>query len=139
MALGDETQERINRKIAGLHALGMSIGSDLESKARSNASWTDRTGDTRRKIHGGADKISNGTTVYLAHGSIVGLFMEEGTAPHVIRPVNKKALRFTSGGNEVFAKKVNHPGIKARPIVEPTGYSEKHNIVSQVRRYWENA
>lgn len=138
MSLGDETREKINRKVAGLHALGQNIGSNLEKQARSNASWTDRTGDTRRKIHGGADKTANGTTVYLAHGSIVGLFMEEGTAPHVIRPVNKKALRFTSGGNEVFAKKVNHPGIKARPVVEPTAQSNMPNIKQQVRRYWES-
>lgn len=138
MALGDATKGKINRKIAGLHALGSAIGSDLENKARSNASWTDRTGDTRRKIHGGADKRANGTTVYLAHGSIIGLYMEEGTAPHVIRPKNKKALRFTVGGSTIFAKSVNHPGIKARPIVEPTVQTSLPSIKQQVRRYWES-
>lgn len=138
MTLGSATSEKINRKVAGLYLLGQNIGSDLEKQARSNASWTDRTGNTRRAIHGGADKLNNGATIYLAHGSIVGLYMEEGTAPHVIRPKNKKALRFTVGGSTIFAKKVNHPGIKARPIVEPTADASWPTIKRQVRRYWEN-
>lgn len=36
-----------------------------------------------------------------------------GTAPYVIRPRNKKALAF---GN-VLTKKVNHPGLPARPML----------------------
>lgn len=139
MALGDKIKEDIERKIAGLHLLGENIGSDLEIKARSNASWTDRTGNTRRAIHGGADKTSKGVVSYLAHGSIVGLYMEKGTAPHVIRPKNKKALRFTVGGKTIFAKHVNHPGIAARPVVEPTVQSNLPSIKQQVRRYWESS
>lgn len=138
MTLGDVTKEKIDRKVAGLYLLGQNIGSDLEKQARSNASWTDRTGNTRRAIHGGADRKSSGTVVYLAHGSIIGLYMEKGTAPHVIRPKNKKALRFTSGGSTIFAKRVNHPGIKARPIIDPTAESNLPRIKRQVRRYWEN-
>lgn len=43
-----------------------------------------------------------------------GVFIEEGTRPHVIRPRFKKCLRFVSrSGDIVFAKKVNHPGNKA--------------------------
>lgn len=138
MALGDETIDKIDRKNAGLYQLGKSIGGGLEGQARSNADWIDRTGNTRRAIHGGADKTTLGTTVYLAHGSKVGLFFEEGTKPHEIRPKNKKALRFNVGGNTVFAKKVNHPGMKARPIVEPTVDSSWADIKKQVRKYWEN-
>lgn len=37
----------------------------------------------------------------------------EGTAPHLIKPLTKKALRF--GGR--FAKKVNHPGLPSRPLL----------------------
>lgn len=36
-----------------------------------------------------------------------------GTAPHLIAPLNKKALKFGGG----FAKKVNHPGLPARPLL----------------------
>jgi hypothetical protein len=37
----------------------------------------------------------------------------DGTGAHVIRPRRRKALRFVSGGQIVFARKVQHPGTKA--------------------------
>lgn len=120
MTLGDKIKSDIQRKIVGLQSLGLAIGKDLEREARSNASWTDRTGNTRRAIHGGADKSRKGVVAYLAHGSEVGLYMEVGTRPYEIRPRRKKALRFVVDGNEVFAKRVNHPGISPRPVVGPT-------------------
>lgn len=46
-------------------------------------------------------------------GAYYGVYVDQGTDPHVIRPRNAKALRFTIGNKVVFAKKVNHPGTKA--------------------------
>ena len=43
------------------------------------------------------------------------LFVHWGTKPHVIRPKNKKVLRWAAGGRFHFAKQVNHPGTKADP------------------------
>lgn len=43
------------------------------------------------------------------------LWVHWGTKPHVIRPKNKKALRWAAGGKFAFAGKVNHPGNKADP------------------------
>lgn len=40
------------------------------------------------------------------------IFVQLGTRPHVIRPKNKKALRWASGGKFFFAGKVNHPGYR---------------------------
>lgn len=37
-------------------------------------------------------------------------FVHWGSKPHVIRPKNKKALRWPSGNGFVFAKFVHHPG-----------------------------
>lgn len=39
-------------------------------------------------------------------------YVEFGTAPHEIRPKNAKALRFTVGGQVVFARVVHHPGTR---------------------------
>lgn len=39
---------------------------------------------------------------------------ERGTGPYVIRPREKKALKFIKGDKVVFAKRVMHPGQKAR-------------------------
>lgn len=52
-------------------------------------------------------------------GQPYGVYMEYGTRPHVIMPVNAKALRFISGGQVVFAKMVNHPGTAPRPFMGP--------------------
>jgi len=39
-------------------------------------------------------------------------FVIFGTQPHVIKPKNKKALRWVGPGGFVFAGKVNHPGYR---------------------------
>lgn len=41
----------------------------------------------------------------------------DGAKPHVIRPRRKKVLKFQSGGQTVFARKVNHPGNRANPFL----------------------
>ena len=38
--------------------------------------------------------------------------VEAGSKAHVIRPKNGKYLRFTAGGNVVYAREVRHPGAK---------------------------
>lgn len=45
------------------------------------------------------------------------VFVHWGTRPHVIRPRNKKALRWAGGGGFIFAKFVNHPGYKGDPFL----------------------
>jgi len=48
-------------------------------------------------------------------------FQEEGTAPYTIEPTDPKGfLAFMIGGKQVFAKKVNHPGLKARHPMQST-------------------
>ena len=49
-----------------------------------------------------------------------------GTRPHVIRPRRARALRFTVGGQTVFATRVNHPGTRpndfwTRPLERLSG------------------
>jgi hypothetical protein len=40
------------------------------------------------------------------------LFVHWGTKPHKIKPKNKRALRWASGGAFAFAREVSHPGNK---------------------------
>ena len=42
-------------------------------------------------------------------------FVHWGSKPHVIKPKNKKALRWPGRGGFVFAKFVRHPGYKGDP------------------------
>lgn len=37
-------------------------------------------------------------------------YLEEGTGPHDIFPVNKRFLKFTKDGKTIFSKHVHHPG-----------------------------
>lgn len=42
----------------------------------------------------------------------------EGTKPYVITPKRARLLSFTGpDGNRVFARRVNHPGLPARPLI----------------------
>ena len=49
----------------------------------------------------------------------LGFLLENGTAPHMIYPVNAKALHFVIGGEDIFTKYVKHPGFKAMPHFIP--------------------
>jgi phage gpG-like protein len=42
---------------------------------------------------------------------------QRGTRPYTIVPKNKQALSFMTTSGRVFAKKVNHPGLVARPFI----------------------
>lgn len=46
-----------------------------------------------------------GLTTYLG-------YEHDGTAPHIIRPRRRRALRFITGGRVVFARQVRHPGTR---------------------------
>lgn len=48
-------------------------------------------------------------------------YLEYGTRPHVIRPVDKEYLHFTTReGDEVFTKRVDHPGTKPYGMIRVT-------------------
>jgi hypothetical protein len=98
-----------------------------------------KTGNLGRSIRIGAVSAREAETIASAHYAI---FVETGTKAHDIRPKNKKALSWKTGGGkrqtvEVggrvffaegakrrkkqvhFAKRVRHPGTKAKPFMVP--------------------
>ena len=46
------------------------------------------------------------------------VYVEKGTAPHEIRPVNASVLAFEAGGGVVFTRLVRHPGTKPNPFMQ---------------------
>ncbi len=46
------------------------------------------------------------------------VFVEKGTAPHEIHPVNASVLAFEANGKLVFTPLVKHPGTQANPFME---------------------
>lgn len=60
-------------------ALEMKAGeyaSQLQTDAQTNARWTDRTGEARRRLRGSYEVVSNGYKLVLAHGVDYGIWLE---------------------------------------------------------------
>ena len=76
-----------------------------------------KTGALYRSI--GYKVASNGYSSKIVINASHGIFIENGTKAHIIKPKRCKALKFTSGGKVIYAKKVRHPGTKANPFLEP--------------------
>lgn len=87
-----------------------------------------KTGNLGRSIRLGSVTSKMAETVATAN---YAAFVERGTRPHEIRPRKRKALRFATGGSARlsgsprtggqvrFAKRVQHPGTKAKPYMLP--------------------
>lgn len=70
-------------------------------------------------------------------------FLEYGTKPHVIEPVDKEALKFEVGGDEVFAKSAYHPGTRPLGFVRKTkdelrewATREHDKLKARIKKIW---
>lgn len=134
--LSTKLVDYINRKLAGTHTILLNSAGIMESEAKRNARWTDRTSHARQSIRSGVEGRGRELTLFLAHGVKYGAFLEEGTPPHIIRPKNKKALYWKGAAHPV--KQVNHPGTKAYPILEDTIKSNKNRLINDIASWWAN-
>jgi hypothetical protein len=83
--------------------------------------------------------FSEGTLVGIVSASAPqALWVGEGTKAHLIQPKKKRALRWAAGGTGGdgwrFAKKVNHPGTKAKPFLKPALQSKREYIEGQFEK-----
>lgn len=87
---------------------------DVEDYVESQAATHHKTGALVRSIY--KRHIAGGWEVGhdLQHAPHA-VFVHWGTKPHVIRPKNKKTLRWPSGGAFSFARSARHPGYKGDP------------------------
>ena len=80
-------------------------------KHRKSGALVDAFGHGPKKIQGGWEIGADRQRAPHA------VFVHWGTRPHIIRPKNKKALRWAGGGGFIFARFVNHPGYKGDPFL----------------------
>lgn len=139
---GQGALEYMKRKKAGTYALVQHVSRQAEGDMKMGAPWKDRTTNTRRSLHSGVEKSNDKIIMYMAHGSKVGNYLEEGTgihgpigAPYDIVPVNGQALYWRGAKHPVHAIR-NHPGMKARPIVQPTAIKYKGELRDALLKWW---
>lgn len=92
-------------------------------------SFKNQTGNLRRSIFREVQSAARGK---IGVGEEYGFYVETGSGPHTIVPRKKKLLRFRINGKWVFAKKVNHPGSKPYPFMQP---AFENNIDKVVQEY----
>ena len=59
------------------------------------------------------------------------MFVEFGTPPHLIKPKNKKSLKFKGDAGDVFAKEVKHPGTRPNPFIRNTINNKMQQIIME--------
>jgi len=97
-------------------------------RARTTTAFKDRTGALRQSIESGTRGAFMGGTLegHVAARARHASYVNDGTAPHTIRPNSKnligktsrgRRLRFEVGGRTVYAREVKHPGTQATNFV----------------------
>lgn len=80
------------------------------------------------EVNVGGTEVIEGRDYLDDNRAYYGKYVHEGTRPHLIRPRNKKLLRWASGGRWHFAKWVNHPGTKADQFLYEAGKLQQDKI-----------
>ncbi|MBO1685422.1 hypothetical protein HJU46_04870 [Clostridium butyricum] len=141
--MGFKVIDYINRKKVGMGMLiGGIIAPTLVNKAKEKAYWKDRSSHARNGINGGVEGGGSQYSVYLAHGTEYGEWLEKGTGIYgptgkKIVPVKGKVLSWVdTDGERHFAKSVK--GIKPMPILKDTLNNNKEFIIEAVGKYWSD-
>lgn len=64
--------------------------------------------------------------------------LEYGTKPHVIEPKTAKVLHFKSDGQNVFTKRVNHPGTKPLAIMRNAALKVQKQVGGIFQKNFKN-
>ena len=99
--------------IAGKHigkAIALSVA--LVNRNAKLEAPVGKTGMLKSGIHSRINPLNGKVESTVGYG----VFVHEGTSPHIIRPVKKKALYWKGAAHPV--KLVRHPGTKANPFMK---------------------
>lgn len=131
-----EVIEKVQKKIFGTSVILDTAVLWGTNYIKSNASWTDRTGIAKAGIMG---ELSGGGTRWSLswfHSVFYGEWLENGTQPHVIIPVNAKALYWKGAAHPV--KKVNHPGTTGGKDFEKAKDIIADHVVDAIEDWWSD-
>lgn len=101
---------------------------DIQTEARRVHRFKTRSGNLERSID--VDINDNSKVAKVGFNKSIakyGVFQHDGTkGPYSIVPKTRKALRFVLNGKFAFAKKVEHPGLKANRFI--------HNAFNRMKK-----
>lgn len=110
---------------------------DVQERAREEHKFISRTDQAEGSIHttveGSGDHLAG--TVYTALPHAV--YQHQGTRSHTIVPRSKTVLRWSEGGQFVFAKRSQVKGIQADPFIFNAFDKEKPAIISRFKKVTE--
>ena len=109
-----------------------------------------RTGNLARSIQIGSVSATRAEVRATAN---YAAFVEMGTRAHIIRPRQRKALRWAprgqtrlsgtpkKGAQAIFAKRVNHPGTRAHPFMAPAirVAARAAGLMAHIVKAWNDA
>jgi hypothetical protein len=72
----DKLSDYKKNLLQAIFQLGKVFAARMEAYARSNARWTDRTGNARQGLTGKAVKTAAGVIIYLFHKMTYGIWLE---------------------------------------------------------------
>lgn len=91
--------------------------------------FKNQTGNLRRSIFRRVESALRGV-VGVATSAPYGAGVEFGTRPHTIYPKNGRYLAFkAASGQMVFARKINHPGSRPYPYMQPAFHDNLKTIL----------
>lgn len=114
-----EFEDAFATLLAGLRSAAHQALMGAVDAAHESARTTDLFKDgpdreLRKSLTKGIDGPMSG---FIRAGAKHARWVEDGTAPHDIRPKRASVLRFQIAGRACFSRMVHHPGTHARPFM----------------------
>lgn len=133
---GTELRRRLRALKLAFKPLGRAWADDFVTLARPQIPA--KSGKTRRSVRRRNATQKRATVV----ASYVAGIIDTGAKPHAIKARRANGLVFEGrGGRTIFAKKVNHPGVRAKPFRKRTALEalRRNPMAEAVVKAWNEA
>lgn len=107
----------------------------IQVDARLHHDFKPKSGNLERSVNITVEQSGLSGKVFLDKGvASYGEYVHDGTKPHTIKPVKRKALYFVKGGQSYFSRSgVNHPGTKPDQFLYEAADRQEGFIMARLR------
>jgi hypothetical protein len=131
----DGVSQELGRLVPKSERAVLLLAERVHELARRGADAHFKTGALVESLGHGPKKIPGGWEIgHNRQRAPHAAFVHWGTRAHVIKPKQRKALRWVAGNGFAFAKKVNHPGYKGDPYLTRAAETALREFDSLVQR-----